>query len=80
MKDVRRLTQVNHSLVKSQRLGTVINLTIYSAVEFVLREAVIVVCQQLLTTGPSLELLREPSRLLIKLDQELLHHDHKPTT
>ena len=43
-----------------------------SAVEFVLREALIVVCQRLLATGPSLVLLREPSRLLIKLDQEPL--------
>ena len=71
VRDVKRLTQVNRSLGKVKDYVTVKNLTIYSTVELVLREALIVVCQGLLATGPGLEvLLREPSRLLIKLDQE----------
>jgi hypothetical protein len=74
---VERPTQVNGSLGKVKDCVTVKNLTIYSAVELVLREALIVVCQRLLATGPSLEvLLRKPSPLLIKLGQELLHHEH----
>lgn len=72
---MKRLTQVNCSLAKVKDYVTVKNLTIYS-VELVLRETLIVVCQWLLATGPGLEvLLREPSLLLTKLDQELLHHD-----
>jgi hypothetical protein len=63
VKDVKTLTQVNRSLGKVKDYVTVKNLTIYSVIEFVLREAlIVVVCQRLLVTKSSLEvLLREPS-------------------
>jgi hypothetical protein len=72
VKDVKRFTQVNHSLWgKVKDYVTVENLTIYSAVELVLRETIIIVCRRLLATEPGLEVLpREPGRLLIKIDQE----------